>query len=195
MRWLILFALLAGCVLPTPEAAGDGRAPSRPQAPPDLRPLAERVHDRANGARRRAGEPPLRWSDALAGVARAHSRDMARRGYFDHVSPEGATANDRALEQGVDCRVDLRGGRSRVGVSENLYQGWRYGRVWTRQTAEGTTRTYEWLTPDEIARQSVDGWLDSPGHRRNLLDRVSTAHGIGVATGRDGRVYVTQVLC
>ncbi len=193
MRWMIPFALLAGCALPPPEAAGPG--PAGPRESPDLGPLAERVHDRANDARRRAGEAPLRWSDALAGVARNHSRDMARRGYFDHASPEGATAQDRARARGVDCRVDLGGGRSRVGVSENLYQGWRYGRVWTRQSAEGTTRTYEWLRPDEIARATVDGWLGSPGHRRTLLDRVATAHGIGVATDRDDRVYVTQVLC
>ncbi|PAP77368.1 CAP domain-containing protein [Rubrivirga marina] len=195
MRWLTLLCLLTGCVLPTPEADRGARAPGRADDRPDLGGLADEVHQEANAARRSSSEAPLRWSDALAAVARDHSRDMASRGYFDHVSPEGATAQDRALARGVDCRVDLRGGRSRVGVSENLYQGWRYGRVWTRQTADGATRTYEWLSANEIARQTVGGWLDSPGHRRNLLDRVSTAHGIGVAVDREDRIYVTQVLC
>ena len=197
MRWLTLLALLAGCAFPTPASGDAGRpAPSGSSGRmPDLSRLDRAVDRATNAARQSEGVGALRWSDDLAAVARAHSRDMAERGYFDHVAPDGSTPQDRAVARGVECVVQVGGGRTRVGVAENLYQGWRYGRVWTRRSAEGVTREYEWLAPSEIARETVEGWLDSPGHRRNLLDPVSTSHGIGVATDPEARVYVTQVLC
>jgi uncharacterized protein YkwD len=37
-----------------------------------------------NTVRARSGVPPLRVGPALTRAARAHSVDMARRGYFDH---------------------------------------------------------------------------------------------------------------
>lgn len=43
--------------------------------------------------------------------------------------------------------------------------------------------------------RTVRSWLDSPGHRRNLLKTTVSAHGIGVATDNEDHVYVTQVLC
>lgn len=193
MRWLWILVAIAGCATPTRPAPGAGAG--QDERPPDLSGLDRALHREANAARQSAGASPLQWSDALADVAAAHSRDMAERGYFDHVSPNGTTPNDRALARGIDCQTPLGGGRTRVGVTENLYQGWRYGRVWTRETPNGVSRTYEWRTRDDLARETVRGWLDSPGHRRNLLDPVPAAHGLGVTTDAEGRVYVTQVLC
>ena len=47
-------------------------------------------------------------------------------------------------------------------------------------------------TPD-YARTAITGWMKSPTHRTNLLDRSWTATGIGIATARDGSIFVTQV--
>lgn len=44
---------------------------------------------------------PLRWNRKLAAVARAHSLDMARRGYFNHVSPDGRSVEDRLGAAGI----------------------------------------------------------------------------------------------
>ncbi len=41
----------------------------------------------------------------LRGVARAHSTDMFKRGYFSHYSPEGKTVADRATSAGIDFLV------------------------------------------------------------------------------------------
>ena len=42
------------------------------------------------------------------------------------------------------------------------------------------------------AREVVDGWLHSPGHRRNIEgDFVLT--GIGLAKRKDGMIYFTQI--
>ncbi len=40
----------------------------------------------------------------------------------------------------------------------------------------------------------VDIWMNSPPHRRNMLDGRFTKFGLGHAQGRDGRRYWTMVL-
>ena len=40
---------------------------------------------------------------------------------------------------------------------------------------------------------AIRGWLKSPTHRTNMLDRTWTATGIGIATARDGNIFITQV--
>jgi uncharacterized protein YkwD len=42
------------------------------------------------------------------------------------------------------------------------------------------------------AREVVDGWLHSPGHRRNIEGDFRLT-GIGVATAGNGMVYFTQI--
>jgi uncharacterized protein YkwD len=42
------------------------------------------------------------------------------------------------------------------------------------------------------AREVVDGWLHSPGHRRNIEGDFRLT-GIGVATASNGMVYFTQI--
>ncbi len=45
---------------------------------------------------------------------------------------------------------------------------------------------------DRDAAAVVQQWMNSPGHRRNILGNY-TMIGIGTATGRDGTVYYTQM--
>src|SRR5258708_30631201 len=42
------------------------------------------------------------------------------------------------------------------------------------------------------AREVVDGWLHSPGHRRNIEGNFRLT-GIGLAYGRRGMIYFTQI--
>lgn len=42
------------------------------------------------------------------------------------------------------------------------------------------------------AKEVVDGWLGSPGHRRNIEGNFRLT-GIGLARDRNGRVYYTQI--
>ena len=59
------------------------------------------------------GIPPLAWDDIAARTARQHCQDMADRGYFNHSSPEGTTAQDRFK----------RNGGSFTNLRENLSAG------------------------------------------------------------------------
>ena len=45
--------------------------------------------------------------------------------------------------------------------------------------------------PSESAIQRA--FMQSPDHRANILDRAFTQIGIGIARGRDGRLYVDEV--
>jgi len=48
---------------------------------------------------------------------------------------------------------------------------------------------------EEIALTTLAGWLDSDGHRRNLLSSAYVATGIGIAVAENGRIYLTQLFC
>ena len=48
---------------------------------------------------------PLRWNDRLAQVARAHSLDMLRQGYFGHEDPQGRSVANRVEAAGMEWRA------------------------------------------------------------------------------------------
>jgi uncharacterized protein YkwD len=46
--------------------------------------------------------------------------------------------------------------------------------------------------PGMVPKTVVQMWLNSPGHRRNMLDPIFTRTGLGVALGSDNVWYLTQ---
>ncbi len=54
-----------------------------------------------NDARRAQGRPPLERDEAIAQVARAHSRDMVEHGFVGHTSPTTGSAADRVQRAGL----------------------------------------------------------------------------------------------
>ncbi|HEX6914585.1 MAG TPA: CvpA family protein [Chitinophagaceae bacterium] len=71
---------------------------NNPKPRPDLE---AQMLQMVNAERAKAGLPVLVPDTALTAVARAHSRDMFARGYFAHISPEGATPADRVRNAGI----------------------------------------------------------------------------------------------
>lgn len=160
----------------------------------DPNPIAveARVHARVNRVRRARDLPALSLDPGLREVARSHSRDMADRDYTGHVSPEGESFHDRYRRFGVRCR--RRDGNRVLGGAENVAR--LPFRVPARDRDGGSTETY--TTVDELATGIVAGWMDSPGHRENVLREPWRAEGVGVAVVRNGgvvRAYVTQNFC
>lgn len=108
--------------------------------------------------------------EELTTFARSHSEDMATRGYFSHDTPEGLTPRERASIKGVSCWQ----------MSENIYAG-------------SLNRGY---TNEELAQRAVESWMGSTGHRRNILDPLSSRAGVGVAiSDRREEILFTQVFC
>jgi uncharacterized protein YkwD len=152
------------------------------KSPVGVKDLEHRVEVAVNTQRRSHGLSEVASNGKLAEVARAHSRDMARRGFFSHVNPEGRDARQRLRAASFECRHI---------VSENLYMTSLYSRV----TITNGKKTYDWKTPERLAAEVVDGWMNSQGHRQNILTMGYTGAGVGIAIASDDNVYVTQVFC
>lgn len=152
--------------------------------------LERRIHDLVNSERANKKANKLDFDRQLAEIARAHSADMARRQFFDHTNPDGKNATDRGRVAGYLCQK-FYGGFFTQGLAENIYRGNLYSRI----RITGSQRTYDWYSPEEIAREVVEGWMDSPGHRRNILEKTYGKEGIGIFIAAADRVYVTQVFC
>ena len=59
----------------------------------------------------------------------------------------------------------------------------------------GAQIVYEWNNEAKIASSTVDGWMTSPGHRANILNKIHNVTGIGIAVSSDLRVYISQEFC
>jgi uncharacterized protein YkwD len=118
--------------------------------------LERRVFELTNEERRRHGLSLFEPDDVLAEAARGHSMDMMQRGYFDHVTPEGVTPQQRVASRH----------RRLVGLTgENVWSG----------------NGYDMSDTEALARTIVDSWMKSPGHRENILRPDYTHLGVGLA--------------
>lgn len=181
-------ALLASCGGQTPLP--DERLVAS-LSPMDRERLELRVHQIVNTQRRAHGLSTVAWNDDILPIARDHSRTMAQRDRFAHVI-DGDGVGDRYVAGGFTCRVPAGGGRYLTG-GENLYVGNRIVR-WSTDSS-GRQRVVEAHDIESLAAAVVHGWLQSPGHRRNLLTPHWQTEAIGVHIGADGRVWVTQNFC
>ncbi|SFM09129.1 Cysteine-rich secretory protein family protein [Paenibacillus sp. 1_12] len=77
-----------------------------PKESPALITAYEReAFDLANAHRTKLGKSILVWNDTIAGTARKHSRDMAARNYYSHITPEGKSFSDRIKDDGLKFRT------------------------------------------------------------------------------------------
>jgi uncharacterized protein YkwD len=164
----VLFVFLAGGVSVPAQFYRDRRA-ARPSVSSNLGSRGSlaasetEIFGLVNRERSRQGLGQLAWDDGLARLARAYSRKMAKEGFFDHYDRDGRTVTERAEEMNIS---DWR------KIGENLF------------FCEGY---------DRFDRLAVRGWMSSPTHRENILDRKYNASGIGIAETRNGEIYITQI--
>ncbi len=154
--------------------------------------LEPMIHERINEIRRLHGLDTILWDFELNIIAYAHSQDMAERDFFAHENPDGLSPDNRATEAGFTC--EIRVGSTIYTIGENLgkvsiYDGYTYNRE------TGEVIQYDYRTDDEIADAVVSAWMESPGHRENILREFWRAEGIAVVMTRDGLVLVTQNFC
>jgi len=153
-----------------------------------------------NQERIQRGLPPLIRNDRLAQSARRYSEDMRRRQKISHVSPTyGLETLPARLEQAGIAPVN-------ASVAENLAVDYCLvisGIPFYLENRSGTERYMDARTRKPVrpytyhafARQVVDRWIQSPGHRENLLNPGFQRIGIGVSAGRYrglDAIYVTQ---
>lgn len=95
---------------------------------------------------------------ALTEAARAHSEDMIEADYFAHAAPDGESLGERL---------------KRFGYTPEDYGFWKVG---------GNIASHS--GPEPAPEAMFEGWMDSPGHRANILDEDFEQIGIGTHAGR-----------
>lgn len=123
-------------------------------------PSEEAVVDLTNKSRSRHDLNHLQTNKKLERAARLHSRDMLRRGFFNHVSPDGTNVVDRVRPTG-----------------------------YLRKS---------WIVAENIARFPIaissplrvhKSWMQSPGHRHNILNPELSEIGVGIADDNKVKYY------
>jgi len=142
----------------------------------DIPELQQKIHTLINLEREKAGLDTLSFDTKLTTIARNHSEDMAKRDYFLHDTPEGKSFSDRYLKAGYHCQVPINANYYSTGAENIFYLEGYYGE-------------------DRIAQTVVNGWMDSAGHRKNILTPYFVNEGIGGAVSDSGKVYVTENFC
>ena len=127
--------------------------------------LEEKIFAFTNSERTRRNLGALTADATLAATARAHSADMLARNFFEHDNPDGCSSSCRATNAGYAWRM----------IGENLYMldGFEF-------------------SPEETAAMIVSGWMESAGHRANILKEGYTETGVGVVV--QGRAIYATVL-
>jgi uncharacterized protein YkwD len=117
-----------------------------------------------NQARASAGLAPLKMDAALRDIARWRSKDMIDRDYFSHsIPPSGKNVFTVMKEKGY-CFVS---------AGENI--GWN---------------NY----PDDVATAAIHkSFMDSSGHRANILGKAWDVVGIGAYKGPTGKKMWTVI--
>jgi uncharacterized protein YkwD len=130
----------------------------------------QQVVELVNATRRQNGLPPLKRVDLLDQAARYHAADMAQDSYFDHDSYDRI---DNKLQKVCDWFTRIAsfyvppGGPGYRSLAENIAAG----------------------QPDPAA--VMNSWMNSPGHRANILSTGNWELGVGYFQGGTyGRYWV-----
>jgi uncharacterized protein YkwD len=123
-----------------------------------------------NQQRAAQGVGPLAENAQLSSASTGYSQRMVAQSFFAHESPDGGTLVDRLTGAGY------LGDDDPWLVGENI--GWGQGGL---------------ATP----RSMVSAWMNSPGHRENLLSSDYSEVGLGLALGTPvdhswGATYTTD---
>src|SRR3954451_7466928 len=157
-RRLAAVAALAALALCAPAAAraGDCAGADVVPAADNVAVVGQATLCLLNQQRAANGIGPLVENAALSTASTGYSQRMLAQGFFGHESPDGSTLVQRLTDAGYLGDDDA------WVVGENI--GWGQASLAT-------------------ARSMVTAWMNSPGHRENLLSADYTQVGLGLALG------------
>ena len=123
------------------------------------------------------GPGPKGTLDAVNEARRSSGRKPVR---IDRLAQRAAERHARDMARAAKMAHELSGGPS-----------------FARRLKRDDIRT---LAAENVARGqrdvagAVTAWMNSPGHRRNMLDKRFQGVGVASAEGKDGRLYWAMVL-
>ena len=132
----------------------------------DLSQVEQRIIKLTNEFRAREQREPVRPNPELTAAAEYFAGYMARTGRYGHTA-DGKRPSQRAESHGYKYCL----------VSENIA---------TQYNSAG-------FEAEALAKAFTQGWIESPGHRRNMLERSVVDTGVAVARGPGGTYYAVQM--
>ncbi len=125
--------------------------------------IEQLIFTKVNEERATAGMSTLSYSNLMEKYARIKSKDMGDKNYFDHRNLEGELITAQMARDGIS------------------YRSW------------GENIAYIGGVSDinELANQFMINWMNSQGHRENILSPNFTSIGVGVYKAGN-RYYATQ---
>jgi len=124
--------------------------------------IEKRAFEETNVVRVKNGLPPFVWDDDVCRMARIHSENMSRKGFFSHNTPDGLRLRERARVAGI-LQFNVLG--------ENIAYNQGY---------------------EDPGAFAVERWMSSAKHRANILSAEFRSMAIGSFVAPDGSVYLTQ---
>ena len=121
------------------------------------------IFNKVNEERTKNGLAPLSYNGTMEHYARVKSQDMGDRGYFDHNNQEGELITAQMLRDGV------------------TYNAWGENIAYIGGISDANA----------LANQFMTNWMNSSGHRANILSSNFTSIGVGVYK-IGNTVYATQ---
>lgn len=141
--------------------------PAETEKKPELARVVERIVEKTNRFRKEQGKSEVRTSAKLAAAARYFADFVARTDRYGHRA-DGSRPADRAEKHGYDYCI----------VLENVAYQYR---------SSG-------FTTEELGGGFFEGWKNSQGHRKNMLDADVTDTGVAVARSeKTGYYYAVQM--
>lgn len=139
----------------------------------EARDAEEEVFRQLNNIRRKNGLKEFSRGDTLNESARRHSSEMSCRGSLFHQDPDFAVRDlQERGEAGARCAWAENVGMVPVGNVKGI------GFV---DSPAGAGKALVWL------------WMESPGHRRNIMNARLRNVGVGVVRDRSGSYYGTAI--
>ena len=149
----------------TPPTEGDTVTDNNTNASDKFMAQVEQaIFNKVNEERVKAGVAPLSYNTTMEKYARIKSQDMGDNNYFSHTDLNGNYITAKMKADGVSYN----------SWGENIAYLGGYG-----------------TDPTVLANQFMTNWMNSSGHRKNILSTDFTSIGVGVYQIGD-KVYATQ---
>ena len=125
--------------------------------------VEQAIFNKVNEERAKAGVAPLTYNKTMEKYARIKSQDMGDKNYFSHQDLSGNLITTKMKADGVS------------------YRAWGENIAYIGGVSD----------PTALANQFMTNWMNSEGHRKNILSTNFESIGVGVYKAGN-RVYATQ---
>ena len=125
--------------------------------------VEQAIYNKVNEERSKAGVPALTYNNTMQKYARIKSQDMGDNNYFSNEDLNGNLITTQMKKDGVS------------------YNAW----------GENIAYIGGNVSADALAEQFMTNWMNSSGHRANILSTNFSSIGVGVYK-IGNKVYATQ---